>query len=300
MKTKVLNFGSLNIDHVYQVDHFALPGETISSGVHQHFCGGKGLNQTIALARAGACVYHAGAIGQDGLSLKEQLEKDGADIANLHICAGIDTGHAVIQVDKNGQNCIILYGGANQSITKDQVDETLKQFEKGNIILLQNEINKLPYIMEQAGKKGLRIFLNPSPCDEKIKSLPLELVDTFLLNEVEGEQITGEKDNIMKALKEKFPKSHIILTLGSKGAMYSYQDEEIFCQAEKVKTIDTTAAGDTFTGYYIAAISNGEKVEKALELATKAAAIAVTRQGAVPSIPYLLELNGGENEENNS
>ena len=289
------------MDHVYQVNHFVLPGETISAGVLQHFCGGKGLNQTIALARAGASVYHAGAIGMDGLILKEQLEKDGADITNLQIRDGIDTGHAIIQVDENGQNCIILYGGANQSMTKDQVDETLKQFEKGDIILLQNEINELPYIMEQAGKKELRIFLNPSPCDEKIKSLPLELVDTFLLNEVEGEQITGEKEHIMKALKERFPKAHIILTLGSKGALYSYLDEEIFCPAEKVKTVDTTAAGDTFTGYYIAAVSNGEKVEKALKLATKAAAIAVTRQGAVPSIPYLSELQLEEkNEESNS
>lgn len=198
MKTKVLNFGSLNMDHVYQVQHFVSPGETLSSTKLQHFCGGKGLNQSIALARAGANVYHAGAIGMDGLQLKKQLEEDGADTSFLQIREELETGHAIIQVDETGQNCIILYGGANQSITGMQVDETLKHFEKGDIILLQNEINELKYIMEKAYQKGLRIFLNPSPCDEKIMELPLELVDTLLLNEVEGEQITGKKSRCWK------------------------------------------------------------------------------------------------------
>ena len=276
MKTKVLNFGSLNMDHVYQVQHFVSPGETLSSTKLQHFCGGKGLNQSIALARAGANVYHAGAIGMDGLQLKKQLEEDGADTSFLQIREELETG----------QNCIILYGGANQSITGMQVDETLKYFEKGDIILLQNEINELKYIMEKAYQKGLRIFLNPSPCDEKIMELPLELVDTLLLNEVEGEQITGKKEQVLEALKDKFPEMHIILTLGSKGSVYADKENCVFCEAKKVNAVDTTAAGDTFTGYYIAAVSEGESVKAALELATKAAAVAVTRQGAVPSIPY--------------
>lgn len=267
-----------------------MPGETISSGDLQHFCGGKGLNQSIALARAGACVYHAGAIGTDGMVLKKQLEQDGADVTNLQVREDVDTGHAIIQVDEHGQNCIILYGGANQSMTREQIDATLAQFEKGDILLLQNEINEVAYIMEQAGKNGMRIFLNPSPCDEKIKDLPLELVDTFLLNEVEGAQITGEKEQIMEALKKQFPEAKIILTLGSQGAIYGYKDQEIFQPAKKVKTVDTTAAGDTFTGYYIAQISKGSTVKEALELATKAAAIAVTKPGAVPSIPFLEEL----------
>lgn len=290
MKKRVLNFGSLNMDHVYQVKHFVMPGETISSDNLQHFCGGKGLNQSIALARAGACVYHAGAIGQDGMLLKEQLEKDGAATDYLQIRKELGTGHAIIQVDENGQNCIILYGGANQSITREQVKETLGGFAEGDILLLQNEINELAYIMELAGEKGLHIFLNPSPCDEKVRNLPLELVDTFLLNEVEGEQITGEKEAVLDALREKFPKAHIVLTLGSKGAIYADQKKRIVREAEKVKAVDTTAAGDTFTGYYIASVSEGKSIEEALDLATRAAAIAVTRHGAVPSIPYLEEL----------
>ena len=290
MNTKVLNFGSANMDHVYKVNHLVMPGETISAGNLLHFCGGKGLNQSIALARAGACVYHAGAIGTDGLILKEQLEQDGADVTNLQVREDVGTGHAIIQVDEQGQNCIILYGGANQSMTREQIDATLEHFEKGDILLLQNEINEVAYIMEQAGKKGMRIFLNPSPCDEKIKNLPLELVDTFLLNEVEGAQITGENEKIMDALKKQFPEAHIILTLGSQGAVYGYKEQEIFQPAQKVNTVDTTAAGDTFTGYYIAQISKGNTVEEALKLATGAAAIAVTRPGAVPSIPFLKEV----------
>ena len=290
MKAKVLNFGSLNMDHVYKVKHFVMPGETLSSENLQHFCGGKGLNQSIALARAGANVYHAGAIGEDGMVLKKQLEEDGVDISYLKIRESVGTGHAMIQVDEKGQNCILLYGGANQSITKEQVDDTLKNFQAGDYLLLQNEINELAYIMEQAGRIGMKIFLNPSPCNEIIDSLPLDLVDTFLLNEIEGEQISGEKEKILDAMFERYPNAHIILTLGSEGAVYGWKGQQIFQKAEKVTAVDTTAAGDTFTGYYLAAVSAGKEAAEALQLASRAAAIAVTRQGAVPSIPYQREL----------
>ena len=258
VKAKVLNFGSLNMDHVYKVKHFVMPGETLSSENLQLFCGGKGLNQSIALARAGANVYHAGAIGEDGMVLKKQLEEDGVDISYLKIRESVGTGHAIIQVDEKGQNCILLYGGANQSITKEQVDDTLKNFQAGDYLLLQNEINELAYIMEQAGRIGMKIFLNPSPCNEIIDSLPLDLVDTFLLNEIEGEQISGEKEKILDAMFERYPNAHIILTLGSEGAVYGWKGQQIFQKAEKVTAVDTTAAGDTFTGYYLAAVSAGE------------------------------------------
>ena len=267
-----------------------MPGETLSSENLQHFCGGKGLNQSIALARAGANVYHAGAIGEDGMVLKKQLEEDGVDISYLKIRESVGTGHAIIQVDEKGQNCILLYGGANQSITKEQVDDTLKNFQAGDYLLLQNEINELAYIMEQAGRIGMKIFLNPSPCNEIIDSLPLDLVDTFLLNEIEGEQISGEKEKILDAMFERYPNAHIILTLGSEGAVYGWKGQQIFQKAEKVTAVDTTAAGDTFTGYYLAAVSAGKEAAEALQLASRAAAIAVTRQGAVPSIPYQREL----------
>ena len=283
---KILVLGSINIDYNYYVGHITTPKETQGASHMEVFPGGKGLNQAVTLARAGLEVQLAGQIGSDGQEMLDKLKEQLCiDISPVRVVEG-RTGHAIIQVDETGQNCIILYGGANQSITGMQVDETLKYFEKGDIILLQNEINELKYIMEKAYQKGLRIFLNPSPCDEKIMELPLELVDTLLLNEVEGEQITGKKEQVLEALKDKFPEMHIILTLGSKGSVYADKENCVFCEAKKVNAVDTTAAGDTFTGYYIAAVSEGESVKAALELATKAAAVAVTRQGAVPSIPY--------------
>lgn len=186
---KVLNFGSLNIDYVYSLDHFVQKGETISSRSLNIFSGGKGLNQSVALGRAGAEVYHAGAIGQDGDFLTDILRDAGVRTEYVRRLSSVRTGNAIIQRDSKGDNCIILYGGANQSIEKAQVDETLDQFSEGDFLVLQNEINELPYIMEQAHKKGLRIVLNPSPMDEKITELPLSFVDIFILNEVEACQI---------------------------------------------------------------------------------------------------------------
>ena len=289
MKTKVLNFGSLNMDHVYQVQHFVSPGETLSSKNYSIFAGQRTEPVHSPCKSRSKCVscrcnWHG------WTAIKKTVGRGWGRHFFLQIREELETGHAIIQVDETGQNCIILYGGANQSITGMQVDETLNHFEKGDIILLQNEINELKYIMEKAYQKGLRIFLNPSPCDEKIMELPLELVDTLLLNEVEGEQITGKKEQVLEALKDKFPEMHIILTLGSKGSVYADKENCVFCEAKKVNAVDTTAAGDTFTGYYIAAVSEGESVKAALELATKAAAVAVTRQGAVPSIPYRKQL----------
>lgn len=172
---KVLNFGSLNIDYVYSLDHFVQKGETISSRSLNIFSGGKGLNQSVALGRAGAEVYHAGAIGQDGDFLTDILRDAGVRTEYVRRLSSVRTGNAIIQRDSKGDNCIILYGGANQSIEKAQVDETLDQFSEGDFLVLQNEINELPYIMEQAHKKGLRIVLNPSPWMRKLQSFPFPL-----------------------------------------------------------------------------------------------------------------------------
>ena len=141
---KVLNFGSLNIDYVYDVDDFVKKGETISSKDLNVFCGGKGLNQSVALAKAGAEVYHAGMIGEDGKFLLDLLKEAGVNIDNVVIRDDIRTGNAIIQRNKSGDNCIILFSGANRSITKDYVDRVLSGFEKGDYIVLQNEISELP------------------------------------------------------------------------------------------------------------------------------------------------------------
>ena len=126
----------------------------------------------------------------------------------------------MIQVDKNAQNCILLFGGANQKLTEEFVDEVLADFEKGDILLLQNEVNKLPYIVDKAYEKGMQIALNPSPFNEKLNAVDMKKISIFLLNEVEGGQITGldDPDEILEKLREMFPAAKIVLTLGKDGA----------------------------------------------------------------------------------
>jgi len=293
---KVLCFGSLNIDYTYQVDHFVKKGETLSSKSLSVFSGGKGLNQSIALAKSGVETFHAGAVGEDGKFLLRQLEDAGVDTSCVQVLDDVRTGNAIIQNDKEGDNCILLYGGANQAITSSQVDQVLEKFQEGDFLVLQNEINELPYIMKQAHKKGLKIVLNPSPMNEKIFEMPLETVDYFLLNEVEAGQILGvdvgadfEGENLAKELLKKFPSAAIVLTLGGDGAVYVDSKEMIVQSAYKVKAVDTTAAGDTFTGFFIGGILRGLAVKEAMDLASRASAIAVTRPGAAPSIPVLSE-----------
>lgn len=195
-------------------------------------------------------------------------------------------------MDKDGQNCILLYGGANRSITREFVDEVLSAFGKDDIILLQNEINELDYIVDRAYEKGMMIILNPSPYDDKLKACDMSKVSMFLVNEIEGYQITGERkpERILAAVKEKYPSAKIVLTLGGDGSVY--QDETgIYHQGIfKVKAVDTTAAGDTFTGYFISSIIDGMSVKEGLEMAAKASAIAVSRPGATASIPIKQEV----------
>ena len=188
---KVLNFGSLNLDYVYSVDHMVAPGETLASSGMNIFCGGKGLNQSIALAKAGVDVYHAGMIGEEGGILLKACKEGGVNADFIKSIPG-KSGHTIIQVDKNGQNCILLYGGANRSITKEYVDEVLAHFEKGDILLLQNEINMLDYIIDCAYEKEMMIILNPSPYDDALEACDFGKISMFLLNEIEGGQVTGE------------------------------------------------------------------------------------------------------------
>lgn len=307
---KILNFGSLNIDNVYTVDHFIRPGETMSTEGMEIYCGGKGLNQSIALARAGASVWHAGAIGaSDGNCLLETLKDAGVETELIRHTKGV-SGHTIIQVDRSGQNCILLYGGANQEITKQQADETLSRFEEGDILLLQNEINELPYIIQKASEKHMKIYLNPSPADKALFSMPLDKISCFILNEIEASDIITEfscgksknqeleAEQLIERLHEIYPKAAILLTLGSKGSIYFDGEKQYKQPAVRVAAVDTTGAGDTFTGYFIASLSQGLTVEKALERASKAAAIAVTRNGASISIPGSEEVDSyGETEK---
>lgn len=283
---KVLNFGSLNLDYVYQVESILVPGETRAARDRNTFCGGKGLNQSIALAKAGIPVYHAGMIGDGGEILLQACAENGVNTEFIRKIPG-PCGHTVIQVDKNGQNCILLFGGANRSITREFVYEVLASFEKGDILLLQNEVNELDYIIDAAYAKGMMIILNPSPYDSALEACDLSKISLFLVNEIEGYQVTGEKepDKILSRIRELYPHAKIVLTLGGEGSLY--QDENGICRQGiyRVKAVDTTAAGDTFTGYFISSILDGMPVQEGLDLAAKASAIAVSRPGATASIP---------------
>lgn len=290
---KVLSFGSLNIDYVYHVDHIVNKGETLSSTSLDVIAGGKGLNQSIALAKAGAEVYHAGKIGEEGTFLLDWCNENGVNTKWVGIEPDTKTGHAIIQVDEHAENCIVLFGGSNQKQTKEQIDETMEAFEKGDVLLLQNEINHLPYLIDKAYEKEMMIILNPSPMNEKIFECDLKKVSLFLLNAVEGEQISGVKDEkeMCAMLREKYADAKFVLTLGSKGAYYFDQNDICFQESFKVDAVDTTAAGDTFTGYFVAEMLNGSPVERALKVAAKAASIAVSRKGASISIPKREEVN---------
>jgi len=288
---RILNFGSLNIDHVYQVDHIARPGETAASLDYSLFAGGKGANQSVAIARAGGAVMHIGKIGHDGQWMIQNMKKDGVDISRI-ILAEQPTGHAIIQVDRKGQNSIVIYGGTNRLITTQEIDAVLDETLAGDLVLLQNEINNVPYIMEQAAVRKLPVYFNPAPMTAEVFDYPLKSISAFIINQSEGESLTGQQDadKIMHAMERRFPEALAILTMGSKGCMYHKGKEKGSIAGRKVDVIDTTGAGDTFTGYLMAGIQRGDTVANALESATRAAAICVTRKGATSSIPYAKEI----------
>lgn len=286
----VLVFGSLNIDHVYQVEHFVRPGETLASAAYQQFPGGKGANQSVALARAGAEVFHAGRIGPEGVWLREELARNGVD--TTHVLVGdVPTGHAIIQVDPRGENAIVLYGGANQAVTETDAARVLEQFGPGDWLLLQNEISALPEILRIANGRGIAVAFNPAPMTPAVQEYPLDGVELLIVNETEGAALADaqEPQAILQNLRRRFPQAALLLTLGGAGSLYvpdSPADAApIEMPAQPVEAVDTTAAGDTFIGYFLAARMANRPPEEALGWATKAAALCVTREGAAASIP---------------
>jgi len=294
---RILNFGSLNVDHVYAVPHFVRPGETLSSLHYQTFAGGKGLNQSIALAKAGAEVYHGGKIGQDGLSLKKLLESFCVDTSNIMV-TDHTSGHSIIQVDELGQNCILLYGGTNREILPHDVDCVMGNFKAGDVLLLQNEISGLKYILQRAKEQGLRVALNPSPISADLRDCDFSIVAWFLLNEIEGNELTGhsEPEKIALELLRRYPQSSIVLTLGAQGVLFADSNGILRHGIYKVPIVDTTAAGDTFTGYFLEGVLSGLPNEKCLERASIASSLAVGRKGASDSIPDKKEVDQKQQE----
>ena len=284
---KILNIGSLNLDYVYAVPHFVAAGETLLATRRDVFAGGKGLNQTVAAARAGAQVFHGGAVGADEDMLLDLLRDAGADVSAVSR-VDVPTGHAIIEVNPQGENSIIILGGANRAVSPETVEAALAKVDAGDILLLQNEINGLDAIIRRAAEKGLRILFNPAPMEAAVKELPLHLLDTLIVNEGEGRALGGDMD----ALRAAYPRQKILLTQGSRGATLWTGSERLFQPAFPVKAVDTTAAGDCFLGYYAAALAENLPYADALRLASAASALAVQKQGAAPSIPIRREVEG--------
>lgn len=278
---KILVLGSINIDYNYSVGHITTPKETQSSSKMETFPGGKGLNQAVTLARAGMTVQLAGMIGQDGAEVLEKIQDTGVDTSLVRT---IDdrTGHAIIQVDEMGQNAILLYGGANLLIDESYVDEVLGGFEEGDVLILQNEISCLQYIIDRAAEKKMFIVLNPSPCTRELLRADLTKVSLFCLNEVEGRAMTSyvQPGDILFHLETLYPDSEFLFTIGSQGAFYKKGANQYYQPAISVAAVDATAAGDVFEGYFLSLYLQKKSIEEALECATYAAGFSTKIPGA--------------------
>ncbi len=288
---KILNFGSCNIDHVYTLDRIVEVGETLTCHKLETYPGGKGLNQSVAMARAGLQVYHAGYIGSNGENLVDFLLQN-------HVCTtyikNIEemNGHAILQVSREGDNAIFVYHGSNEMISEEYIDWVLGHFAEGDFILLQNEINNIDYIIKKAHEIRMCVFLNPSPYNEKIDKIDLNLVSYLILNEEEAKDISGfaEIEDALSYFVTKYPELKVMLTLGKNGCVYQDKNHKIFHPIFKINTVDTTAAGDTFTGYFVSGVANHKDYQEIVRVASCASAITISRSGPVSSIPYMSEV----------
>ena len=244
----------------------------------------------MALARAGANVCHAGCIGAEGEFLRALLNENGVDTGLLRTIDGMQ-GHTIIQVDSGGENCILLYGGTNRRISDSQIDETLAHFGPGDWLVLQNEVNSLPRIVDAAYARGMRIVLNPSPYEDGLKAVDFGKLSWLLVNAVEACQCSGsdEPERAWDVLHARYPGLSVLITLGSAGSIahrVTLEGIDTLRQpAFETEAVDTTAAGDTFTGYFIGGLAEGRPLAECMRRASMASAISVTRMGAAVSIP---------------
>ena len=290
--SKLLSYGSLNIDYTYKVPHIVIPGETLTSLSLTRNAGGKGANQSASASKAGMEVYHAGKIGRDGLFLKELLESYGVDTSLITVTDGA-SGNAIIQVDEEGQNSIVLFPGTNHEITGEEIEAAIEGFGEGDLLLIQNEINNLSLIITKAYEKGLRIIFNPAPFTKEVLGLPLEKVSMLVVNEIEGAGLAGmdgSAEEVLETLVKAYPSSEIVLTAGSQGAFYGYRDIREKGDIVECEVVDTTGAGDTFIGYFLAARERGLSVKASLQAACKASSIAISRPGAMAAVPVKEEV----------
>ena len=282
----ILVIGSANIDRCYSVENIVSPKETVSCSGYSENLGGKGFNQAVAAAKAGGRVFaYYKTNPADSAVFSVALKDAGAKAVFFE--SEKPTGHAVIQIDKDGQNSIIVYGGANTDFTSEDADAALEAFGEGDFLILQNEINRIPEILENAKAKGLTTVFNPSPFTDDILKMPLVNVDYFIVNELEAALLCGEESirKIPLAFLKKFPGSKLVLTLGEQGSQFYSQDYVARVNAFPAEAVDTTGAGDCYLGYFTAGICDGMEIREAMLRASKASAICVGRAGAAISVP---------------
>jgi ribokinase len=252
---RVLNFGSINVDTVFRVASIARPGETIAASDVHRFAGGKGANQSVALARAGAEVFHAGVVGPDGQWAVDLLRDAGVDTSLIVVGESCRTGSAFIQVADDGQNAIVLDPGGNHAITPAHIERAFAAFLPGDVLLLQNEVNDVPALLRAGKQRGMTIMFNPAPMTPAAHAYPLDLVDVLIVNEHESEQLSGTSDPT--AALALLPARERLITLGDRGVLVHDGTRTFTCPATRVTAVDTTSAGDTFIGYFIAARLRG-------------------------------------------
>ena len=280
----IWNLGSINIDRVYRLDHLPAPGETIAAREHVVGLGGKGANQSVAAARAGAATRHIGAMGTGDDWVLDRLQQAGVDCTHVARLDDAVTGHAVILVDVDAENSIVIHPGANRALTPDAA--ALDAIAAGDILLIQNETNAQVETAEAARARGARVIYSAAPFDLEALRAMLPHADILAMNE-------GEARAAFDAFGEALPVAGLLITRGADGA--EYRDlaggQTHHQPAFRVTAIDTTGAGDCFAGYFAAGMDAGLAVSDALRRATAAAAIKVTRAGAGDAIPTAAEVD---------
>ncbi|WP_372610923.1 ribokinase [Halomonas sp.] len=287
--TMLHNLGSINLDHVYRVPHLVAPGETLASREYRVGLGGKGANQSLAMALAGGEVAHWGRLGRQDAWAREILARAGVDVSSLAL-VDEPSGHAIIQVDDLGENAILLFAGANHGFQPEAIEASLDTTRPGDWLLAQNECNGLVEIMEGAHRRGVSIAFNPAPMTDSVASLPLTHCRLLFVNRSEAARLgdvepSASAETLLDALAAKLTDVETVLTLGGEGAWYQHGSERFHQAALAVEPVDTTGAGDTFIGYYLAALQAGLPVPDCLARATMAAALCVQHPGAADSIP---------------
>lgn len=298
-RSRIIVVGSSNTDMVIRTDRFPKPGETILGGDFFMNQGGKGANQAVAAARLGGDVLFISSVGNDifGKTALQSLQKEGIDVGYTRIDNNTPSGVAVITVDRHGENNIVVAPGANGTLMPQEVQHIEDLVEEGDYILMQLEIpmQTVEYIISKAEGKGAKVILNPAPA-QTLSQEVLHKIYLLTPNEEEASLLTG-KDvsdvtsarDAARALIDKGVQN-VIITMGAKGAIALFGGEYIYRAAQKVVPLDTTAAGDVFNGALVVALNEGQFIGEAMEFASQAAAISVTRLGAQSSSPYREEL----------